>query len=81
MKIPFLKYFKRLDHFGSGVGFTFDGEASYRSIYGAILSIVVFTITIFQLNEKFVVLIEKGDTNFAERSEFGANKNQTGTGY
>ena len=47
MMINFLTYFKRLDAFGSGVNFTFNGESSYRSVCGAILTIVVFTLTLF----------------------------------
>ena len=81
MKIPFLIYFKRLDLFGRGVGFTFNGEESYRSVCGAFLSIVVFTLAMLQLNEKSTILIDKADTSYAERTEFGANKGKDGIGY
>ena len=73
MMINFLTYFKRLDAFGSGVNFTFNGESSYRSVCGAILTIVVFTLTLFQLQEKSQVLIDKDDTKHSRRVEFGAN--------
>ena len=73
MKINFLTYFKRLDAFGSGVNFTFNGDSSYRSVCGAILTIIMFTLTLFQLQEKSLVLINKDDTKHSRRVEFGGN--------
>ena len=52
MGLPFAAYFKRLDLYGKGVNFTFDGRSSYQSVCGAILTIVVFTLALFQLSEK-----------------------------
>ena len=81
MKKSFLTYFKRLDIFGSGVNFTFNGESSYKSVCGAILTIIVFFLTLFQFNEKFIILINNGDTNHTQRIEFGVNDVSDVIGY
>ena len=73
MGLPFVAYFKRIDAYGSGVNFTFDGRSSYQSVCGAILTIIVFTLALFQLSEKSQILVNKEDTNYSERVVFGAN--------
>ena len=52
MGLPIAAYFNRLDAYGKGVNFTFDGRSSYQSVCGAILTIIVFTLALFQLSEK-----------------------------
>ena len=66
MRFLLISYFKRLDLFGSGVNFTFNGESSYRSVIGAMISIVVFFVTLLQLNVKWQLLVEKSDTRHQE---------------
>ena len=66
MKFKLLTYFKHLDLFGSGVNFTFNGESSYRSVSGAILSIVVFIVTLLQLEVKWKLFVERGDTKHSK---------------
>ena len=63
MKVPFVTYFKRFDLFGSGVNFTFDGQSTYQSVCGAILTIVSFILALIFLSEKWVIFINKEDTN------------------
>ena len=62
MKVPFVTYFKRFDLYGSGVNFTFDGQSSYQSVCGAILTIISTTLAIIFLNEKYLIFINKEDT-------------------
>ena len=81
MRIPVVNYFKRLDLFGSGVGFTFDGESSYRSVCGATLSLMVFALILLQLNEKWVLLVENGDTTHSDHTVHGANDALTEVGF
>ena len=76
-----MKYFKRIDRFGSGVNFKFGEESSYQSICGAILSIVVFILLLIQLNEKVVTLMNRDDTKHSSRVEFGMNLNYDPIGY
>ena len=40
---------------------------------GAILSIIVFTLVLFQLSEKSQVLINKGESKYYDRVVYGAN--------
>ena len=82
MKVPFLTYFKRFDLFGNGVSFTFDGQSSYQSVCGAILTIISTTLALIFFNEKYLIFIDKEDTNYQEWVEFGANSaNQNPIGY
>ena len=81
MRKSIATYFKRIDLFGSSVGFTFGGEASYKSVFGALLSLVVYTLTTLQLYEKWIVLVEKGDTNYSDHIEYGANNSNNQVGF
>ena len=82
MKVPFVTYFKRLDLFGSGVNFTFDGQSSYQSVCGAILTIISTTLAIIFLNEKYLIFINKEDTIHLEWVEYGANSaNENSIGF
>ena len=63
MKVPLVAYFKRLDLFGSGVNFTFNGQSSYQTVCGAILTIISITLGVIFLNEKYLIFINKEDTN------------------
>ena len=63
------KYFKIFDLYGESVGFSFeDGNAKFKSVIGAVLSIVVLAAVAIQSVEKFDVLVSRGDTNYQEFS-------------
>ena len=73
MKLPLVTYFKRFDLFGNGVNFTFDGQSSYQSVCGAILTIISATLAVIFMKEKYLIFINKEDTRIQERVEYGAN--------
>ena len=61
------KYFKMFDLYGESVGFTIDkGNEKYRTVIGAVLSIVVLAAVASQSIVKFEVLVNRSDTNYQE---------------
>ena len=54
--------FKRIDLFGETVEFQIDGKASYGSLMGAVLSILVLVVTLSYAFKRFNVMTTFGDT-------------------
>ena len=59
---------RTLDSFGESASFTtFNGRTKVGSIYGAILTLLIFSVTLLYGVSKFIVLKDREDTNFTER--------------
>ena len=63
--------FTKLDMFGEGVNFKVDGEDTYKTPLGAILTTVVFLVMTFYANQKLSVLFDRGDTNYSSFAREG----------
>ena len=55
--------FMRIDLFGEKAEFTIDGESSYRSLQGVIISLGIFATVLSYAVNKFSIMIDYGDTN------------------
>ena len=52
------------DIFGDQVKFTVDGNETYTSVYGTLVSLVIFAILLPYTVKKFGVMLEREDTRF-----------------
>ena len=57
-------YFTRIDLFPTDVSFRENGGDSFKTCYGACVSLFIILITIFYATNKFRTLVEREDTNF-----------------
>ena len=64
-----LKVFRGIDLFGESVNFTIDGGTTYNSVCGAMASLLVLFVIMVQLQEKFAVVLNRGDTSYSTRVE------------
>jgi len=62
---------KQVDMFGQSVGFLVDGESTYTTWIGAIVSAVIIGLTLTFTSTKYVALRDKTDTNFSTFSKVG----------
>lgn len=56
--------FKKIDQFGKGLGFTFEGAASYATLCGAITSVFYIVIVLAYAGLQFSVMVGYGNTSF-----------------
>ena len=53
---------KKIDQFGKGLGFTFEGSASYATLIGGIASIIYVVIVLAYAGLQFYVMATYGNT-------------------
>jgi len=63
---------KQVDMFGQSVGFLVDGESTYTTWIGALVSVVVICLTMTFASTKYVAFRDKTDTNFSTYTKVGA---------
>ena len=56
------KFFKKLDVFGQGIKFTVKGEESYKTCYGAILTVLIYLIVLVYGLNRFQKFYQRQDT-------------------
>ena len=54
----------QIDKYGESASFTIAGRSSYPSVYGTIISMLIFTVVIPYGFNKFIVMKNYEDTNF-----------------
>lgn len=62
----FVSKIMQLDLFGETTGFTIEGSKQYPSIFGTVLSLMIFTLVIIYGQNKVTVFYKKGDNSFQE---------------
>jgi len=62
---------KQVDMFGKYVGFYVDGESTYTTWIGALVSVVVIGLTLIFSSTKYLALRDKTNTSFSTFSKVG----------
>ena len=66
--------FLQTDGFGESVNFTINGQDSYPSIFGTLLTLAIATtVTIYSAN-KFIIMLGREDTTFQETTRQSTDK-------
>ena len=55
---------KKIDQFGKGIGFTFDGASSYATLIGGIVSVFYLVVVLAYAGLQFSVMATYGNTSF-----------------
>ena len=63
----FAKNFKKLDLFGTGIGFNIEGEGTHQTFVGAFFSLITFFFSIIYGVQRFTTMYDYGDTVFQNR--------------
>ena len=62
-------YVRSIDSFGQSTGLEIDGSSTFNSIGGALITLVIFAITISYSVRQFMVMLEYGDTHHLTTTE------------
>jgi len=62
---------KQVDMFGQSVSFLIDGESTYTTWVGAIVSVVIIGLTLTFASTKFKALTRRTDTTFSSYTKVG----------
>jgi len=62
---------KQVDMFGQSVSFFVDGESTYTTWIGALVSVVIIGLTLTFASTKYVAFRGKTDTNYSTFSKVG----------
>ena len=61
--------FKRIDMFGKPIGFNFNGQSTYTTWYGSILSMVAISLVILYTSVQFITMLDYGDSKYMTKLE------------
>ena len=63
-----LNLIKSVDNFGETVNFQIAGKPTFASWSGAILTLIVYLLTLIYAQQKLVTMMSYGDTNFQTKT-------------